>query len=89
MEKNIKRNSSAQDGQGGKGSLVSSEFAALRNMYLALIYELNEHPDFPRRGLIAGLYRMASSLEDDGDLRASHLVDETALVLKMQLGDDD
>lgn len=65
---------------------VSSEFAAMRNMYLALIYELNERPDFPRKGLIAGLYRMANILEGDGDTRAAHLVDETALVLSTQLG---
>ncbi|MBI5918996.1 MAG: hypothetical protein HY849_06445 [Nitrosomonadales bacterium] len=89
MDKSIKRGSSAQAGQGGMGSQVSSEFAALRGMYIALIYELNEQPDFPRKGLIAGLGRMAELLEASGDSRAAALVGETKIVLSVQLGDDD
>lgn len=89
MDKGIKRGSSAPVGQGGTDSLVSSEFSALRGMYLALIYELNEQPDFPRKQLIAGLGRMTAALEDNGEPDAARLVHEAKIVLSVQLGDDD
>jgi|CXWL01.1.fsa_nt_gi hypothetical protein len=76
----------------GAGCLVSDppdEYLALRGMFLALVYELNEHPDFPRKGLIECMGNVAAEIEADGKAGAARLLGETRIGLMVNLGDGD
>ena len=66
---------------------TSAEYKALQGMFLALVYELNEAPDFPRRGLLNSLGKIAESLESDGQAVAARLLLDTQMVMAMNLGD--
>lgn len=74
----------------GEGFVVSDpsdEYLALRGMFLSLVYELNEHPDFPRKGLIECMGKVASELESDGKAGAADLLGEVQIGLMVNLGD--
>jgi hypothetical protein len=74
-------------GLGDKGSAASAEFLAMRSLFLALVYELNEQPGFPRKELISSIGNLADQLETDGASGAAALLDEVKLGLIVNLGD--
>ena len=65
----------------------SAEFFALEAMFLALVYELNQAPDFPRKGLVQALGKLAQRLRTDGDSAAADMVLRVQIGLSIELGD--
>ena len=65
----------------------SAEFVALEAMFLSLVYELNQAPDFPRKGLVQTMGKLVQRLQTDGDSRASDMLLRTQIGLSIELGD--
>ena len=65
----------------------SSAYEALQSMFLCLVYELNESPDFPRQGLLRSLDRSIRLFEEAGKLQVADHLHRTAIALKVNLGE--
>lgn len=87
MKEKIKHASPSQAEPAGMGCQVSDEYRALQGMFLSLVYELNEQTDFPRKGLVSTMSKVAEQLQSDGKSGAAQLLCETQFALSVQLGD--